>query len=104
MARAARLSGHEDEDPEYEELEAVLHSPRKVRCHTFMMRTHQLHLYTEAMLRRDLHGSTFSLSKCFLSCVCVCLHIVLCVQFVICVSLMNYASAGDGDVLCCRTH
>ena len=29
MARAARLSGHEDEDPEYEEIEAVLHSQRK---------------------------------------------------------------------------
>lgn len=29
MARAARLSGHEDEDEEYEELEAVLHSQRK---------------------------------------------------------------------------
>ena len=26
----ARLSGHEEEDPEYEELEAVLHSQRKV--------------------------------------------------------------------------
>ena len=29
MARAARLSGHEDEDPDYEEIEAVLHSQRK---------------------------------------------------------------------------
>jgi membrane protein YqaA with SNARE-associated domain len=29
MARAARLSGHEEEDPDYEELEAVLHSQRK---------------------------------------------------------------------------
>ena len=27
---AARLSGHEEEDPDYEELEAVLHSQRKV--------------------------------------------------------------------------
>ena len=29
MARAARLSGHEDEDPDYEEIEAVLHSQRR---------------------------------------------------------------------------
>lgn len=29
MARAARLSGREDEDPDYEEIEAVLHSQRK---------------------------------------------------------------------------
>ena len=28
----ARLSGSEDEDEEYEELEAVLHSQKKVRC------------------------------------------------------------------------
>lgn len=29
MARAARLSGDEDEDPDYEEIEAVLHSEKK---------------------------------------------------------------------------
>ena len=35
----ARLSGHEEEDPDYEELEAVLHSQRKVCTHILMMMT-----------------------------------------------------------------
>jgi len=34
-AHIARLSGHEDEDPEYVELEAVLHSQRKVHLLLF---------------------------------------------------------------------
>lgn len=29
MARAARISGHEDDDPDYEQIEAVLHSQRR---------------------------------------------------------------------------
>ena len=33
----ARLSGHEDEDPDYVELEAVLHSQRKVPHYTSLI-------------------------------------------------------------------
>ena len=77
----ARLSSHEDED--YEELDAILHSDKKV----------SLSIYT-ANTELFCVCACVCTCMCLCVCVCVCVHVVMFVCVCMCVSACVHTSVS----------